>query len=921
MSEQQINSGVLSADQIWNAMSPSERLRGCELFWSHAGEKERARAIIVLAEELRFREKTLLGMGEASRGAHLDKRINHGRLREHRSSVIRSWLIGAQREMLTAFVNQLGVPHKDGLIEGEHPAPPVEAFQRGIEALSPYSPRVAAIYLGFLVIFGDDELWAPLAPALAAEKWDLQAMLRGEYPEPTRPEESQGGPEDNPAFTTLDNALIVAAVASAFGQTGALQPDQIIDLVDEVVELNSSRQHSLFHRGFVDALFKREFRFHFPGENEERRLWYACGAIFGLLRHEDHDRILGILEEHSDLADGLAKRKNVECGAKLLPPIFGLLLDAGKLPLLTDWMDAQIPRLDPGRAFALLANAHYRGAALLRGGRAAEADMLFEVIEDSVSRFPMEAGDKDYDNDNDNDNATALAELFGSNWRKRSQVLQLQGDFGGATKRLEALERLPGVKTLDLANAAADQGLIAGGFRSIAAIMPVSNDAEQRQTIAIALEKGRPRFQEAIDRFGGEAANAHFCLGILGLLTEPGNPQQTADHWRHALAGMLRRQFAYEASGMIDWARFALGVSLLESLEPSEYQHASDSIAHALQAPTKFPIWLWGRTLRAASYFDDRTLLEMTATALLGSRAEEALPLLLDSGAADRNSALRSDVLRMLGDANLPVRTLWDRLVRLLPAALSDGSDEGEQILDRLEGIAVECAELRPEFVRLLSNTRFYSPAWDPVDAETALVRMHLLEGEFDMAKDSLLRRYYRLREERKGYQRVEGLNILEEVRFFPGTDPDDMDQLAASWPADDERELDHASWMTELRAGGKIRVLYVGGNETQQQYVGDLRKLITKEFPGVELEFEMPGWSSNWIVDAERVKAKLQRFDVLVLNNLVRTQFGKHVRKACGPHCPWIGCSGRGKESLRKSIRQAAVFAAERKTSFEKAP
>lgn len=570
-------------------------------------------------------------------------------------------------------------------------------------------------------------------------------------------------------------------------------------------------------------------------------------------------------------------------------------------------MGAQIPKLELGRAFALLTNAHYRGAALLRSGNAAEADMLFEVIEDSVSRFPTE----DDDDESDNENATAFGEMFGSNLRKRSQVLQLQGDFGGATKRLEALDRLPGVRTLDMANAMADLGLIAGGSRSIAAILPVSNDPEQRRTIAMALEKGRARFQEAIERFGGEAANAHFCLGILGLISESADPLGTADHWRHALAGTLRRQFAYESSGMIDWARFALGISLLESLEPSEYQHADESIAQALQAPTRFPIWLWDRALRAASAFDDRSLLEKTASALLASRAEEALPMLLENGAADRNSNLRGEVLRMLDEAVFPILARWERLTRLLPGALNDLSDQGEQILDRLEGIAVECAEFRPNFITLLSNSRFYSPAWEPWDAETALVRMFLSGGQFDSAKELLLRRFYRLLEAGKDYERVEAMNILDDVRGFPGSDSSEIDKLAASWPEAIEGESDHTPWVTELKEGGKLRALYVGGNETQQQYVGDLRKLITEEFPGVELEFEMPGWSSNWIVDAERVKGKLSKFDVLVLNNLVRTQFGRHVRKACGAHCPWIGCSGKGKESLRRSIRQGVLFAA----------
>ena len=116
------------------------------------------------------------------------------------------------------------------------------------------------------------------------------------------------------------------------------------------------------------------------------------------------------------------------------------------------------------------------------------------------------------------------------------------------------------------------------------------------------------------------------------------------------------------------------------------------------------------------------------------------------------------------------------------------------------------------------------------------------------------------------------------------------------------------------LRAGARARVLYVGGNEKQRACEEDLAAAFRAEYPGLEVVFIFPGFTSNWHVYVDDVKRLLPTVDAVVLSFLVRTQFGRHVRAMCGESCPWFPCTGRGRLSMRSSIERAAVWAVGRR-------
>lgn len=897
-------------DDLWNALQPHEKVDSCIAFIRKAERTTRDMIVKVVARELRFREKTVMAFRTEDLAKQMAARIHARLLAEHRDDAIRAWIVEYHRPLLVKFVGSLGVPHKEGMIEGEISSLSILDFQTAIQAVGGECLRVVGIYLGYLLTL-DDATWENLAPALEAEGQDIAAMLCSNEVSVASVRDvvcvQEATPqEDNESFTTLDNFLILSVVASAVRQEGALAPDQALDMVEELVDLNSTRHRSLFHRGFAHSLLGTDYSFHFPGENVERRLWYVCGVFFGLLRLNQSERCVKILDENLGLAEELASSTKVPCGSMLLRHLFVPLLKAGRMQLVVKWMGQQTSRLQPEDAMSLIANAHYEGARLLRRGNAAEADLLFEVVEDLISDVANALPD------NEEEGQCFAADLMVENGRKRAQVLQLYGDFDEALRRLESLQKVPGLTDRSGASILADIGLIKGGFRSIASVVPQAAE-EHRQALVTALAKGAAEFELSVTHYGRKATNAHYCLGMLALLQGHANgPVLAADHFSCALSGMLKRQQAYEPSGMIDWTRFAHGVSLLESLDPATFLHASDCLQQALQSTVVFPLWIWQRTMVAASMFEDKSLAERIAESLLENRGEMVLEAILESNAADGHPGLRQAVLRILDSRSISVRDHWRHLNRLLAGALRDDCVQAEQILDSLERLAVDNAEFRNQWGVLLSDSTRYSPAWGSDDAERSMIRIHELSGEFDQACHLLRQSYYRLREDGSDYSLQEAERVLDDLENLPNACGDvRILREALERTRNDTSCADTA--LRSLQNGHVINVLYVGGNETQAQYVDQIKAEIGSEFSGVSIDFELPGWSSSWNDDLSRVINKLGRFDVVVLNSMVRTQFGRGLRRACGSHSPWVACTGRGKQSLAHSIRKAAIFAAKR--------
>jgi hypothetical protein len=132
------------------------------------------------------------------------------------------------------------------------------------------------------------------------------------------------------------------------------------------------------------------------------------------------------------------------------------------------------------------------------------------------------------------------------------------------------------------------------------------------------------------------------------------------------------------------------------------------------------------------------------------------------------------------------------------------------------------------------------------------------------------------------------------------------------------EQALDDDRVAARLRAGRSLRVLFVGGNETQARHKDSLRAALGRrdDTSGarVELDFLHPGFNSNWDKTLADVRARGGRLDALVLMPLVRTELGRALRRLASElGIPWVPCTGRGYDSMERALQTALALAAER--------
>lgn len=893
---------------LWYGLTDEEQVAACECFWEkedHSDSQTLTLILNALAKRLNFRPKFLKRKSIPERAKYLARHVPHPNIRGHALAIIRVWLLQTHNEMICCFLDAINVPHANGLIDCQPEPASQSSFKDAIHLLlSKYDSRIVSLYIAYLLVGEGGPLWSNLPEAVESVPLDISSMLSAARNEQedgdANNKEDDSLPEVSESFTTLDKVLIKAMVACALDTDYALPEEEVEHLVEEVVELNVDRQHSYFHRGFFNALFDREMAFDFPGANEERRSWYLCGAFLGYLRRSNDSKCRELLNKQRALVVKLVDNKKLRCGAMMLPLVYDLLRKVGEYGLLNDWLRNQIYGVPRGQREALLVKVYEDAASLLRRGSSSEAGLLLEVMAQILI------------------NAQFLDKAFIDRYRplicrKRGQALQLEGNFSEARTRLESC--VDSLESEDAANTLADLGLIAGGFRSLVSVLP-RKDETAVPGMYESLALGETAYRRAIEEHGKSATNAYFCMGIMHFIAPTRLEEECATYLQFALDGMLRKQDAYSEGDLIDWIWLLLGIALLETADPARLQIAEDRIRHSLQSQDRFPIWLWKRALEALRIFDRPDIVEEVAVNLLKGRGDDAFAI-LQSPDLCTMEVLQEPFLSWLKEKPVPAIQKWDDMELLFVPLFNNSTLElcGD-LLDYMETQAALERQCRHRFIHFLREHPSLQPVWDEDDIAASLARCYELEGDFINAAVTLRSVFYRLRDSGGVHEVQEARQLIERIQAY-GIGEDHWRDLDNSLVSLESPDLSPEEARGRLEGKHKVHVLYIGGNETQQAYADAIEEELQQQYPGISCTLMFPGWNSNWRQDFETARRHIPASDVVVLNRLIRTELGRAIRKQCGSEHPWIGCGGRGKDSIQRRIIDAAVWI----TSIKQSP
>jgi tetratricopeptide (TPR) repeat protein len=880
--------GGLSALRVWRALTAEERRTAVLAFLADRPEAGRKILAPSVARALRFRESTVREWESAKlAGALATVALEPPHLA---LPLLISYLRVHRRSLLERFLDAIGVPHEEGWVKDRAAFEQLAAADDAAARLRAAAERClechdaddVALYL-FVLRLSHPGLGRVLDPWLVdlARRAASDAVAAPLAPEPSEPRAEPEGPEpeDVDEFTTLDRILVYAIVDTRQGVEGALNEEELDDLLREVVELNGRRHRSYFHLGLRDVLFGRGPAADLPAENEDRRRWYWAGVVQGLARL---DRWTAIVElyDREPVVRGLGDTGRGPSNAAAFH-VARALCKADRHAEAAGFVSLDTLVHDPKLVALLLDEA----TRLLRKDRAAESRTLLDVLERAVGALTERGEDP-------------ARPWFLEIRRRRAHCYRQLGEFATARKILERLleeDPSPDVRAMVLA----DLGLLDAGYRRLADLrLPETPD--ERAAFAEALERGRPKFEEAAALDAQYSAHARYALGMIALAR--GAWRDAAEHIEVALSVFAAEPERYGGGKLLAYARLYLGLALCGELQTERLTHAADLVRRGCEDGAALPRDRVEDVLTALEMRSAELAREVAET-VLHAQGPGVLDALVSSGAAERSAAVARSLLGRADNAKRPERDRVRDCYAVLPGLLRHGMhEEAGRVLDVLEEKA--CAGIETQrFLDLLADPDRYQPAWESEDAFESRVRCLESAGRYEEAAVALAEKFHQTLASGRFGALEDAEALVERIRTYGLTDEHWAPlekrlaaQRAVTGPTPTSREAPASE-----RPRAPVRILFVGGDERQAQYDEEIERELAERAPHVRVTFVHPGWNSNWGPELERCRRELGRADGVVLMRFVRTEFGRRLRREIA--VPWRGCGGHGKRAILNSI------------------
>jgi hypothetical protein len=155
---------------VWDLMNEDERRLAAETLWRDADHDARAVVEAALAKELKFRPHALRKLPVEKLSARLVRMAP-----EMPDTLLFQFLfylhMSERRPLMVEFLDAVGVPHEDGVLNLEDDAEPPakDTVEKAGRALLEAHGHEGLIYLATLMV-ADKKLWEGLKPVLEAQE-------------------------------------------------------------------------------------------------------------------------------------------------------------------------------------------------------------------------------------------------------------------------------------------------------------------------------------------------------------------------------------------------------------------------------------------------------------------------------------------------------------------------------------------------------------------------------------------------------------------------------------------------------------------------------------------------------------------------------------------------------------------------------
>ncbi len=152
---------TLTPARLWRRMTSEQRLKAARAFWQdEEAADDQVQAALLIAQHKKFRAKTVMSLDDERKARHLATLPVLPEAVAARALII--YHLTEQRPMMGTFLDALGIPHEDGIIQQDDVKPDAEKIGPAAEQISKdFAPADVSLYLNTLLC-QDPATWGGL---------------------------------------------------------------------------------------------------------------------------------------------------------------------------------------------------------------------------------------------------------------------------------------------------------------------------------------------------------------------------------------------------------------------------------------------------------------------------------------------------------------------------------------------------------------------------------------------------------------------------------------------------------------------------------------------------------------------------------------------------------------------------------------
>ena len=156
--------------RLWKKLTLPHRQKVAAAFWqADEAVDDQVQAALIIAQQKKFRPKSVLALDDERKAKHLASVVSVPEQIAARALI--AYHLEAQRPMMGAFLDALGIAHESGVIQEDEVKPDETKLAQAVDAIAnAYPLDDVSLYLNVLLC-QDPETWGGLRPIVEAKGW------------------------------------------------------------------------------------------------------------------------------------------------------------------------------------------------------------------------------------------------------------------------------------------------------------------------------------------------------------------------------------------------------------------------------------------------------------------------------------------------------------------------------------------------------------------------------------------------------------------------------------------------------------------------------------------------------------------------------------------------------------------------------